>query len=132
MSPEQARGKTVDKRADIFAFGVVLYELLTGRALFHGETITDVLAAVLREDPDLTAVPARVRPLIRKCLEKDPKKRLRDIADYSLLIAADVEPMVAQSVPTPGRRPSWIAWCAAAAALAAAGGVSFVHFGNVS
>src|SRR5204862_6400919 len=82
MSPEQARGKVVDKRTDIWAFGVVLYEMLTGRRLFHGETVPDILVAVLNSEPDWAALPAGspVR-LLRRCLEKDPKKRLRDIGD---------------------------------------------------
>ncbi len=81
MSPEQARGKTVDKRADIWAFGVVLYEMLTGRRLFEGETISDTLVAVLKEEPDWNRVPGKMRPLLRSCLEKDPKRRLRDVGD---------------------------------------------------
>jgi predicted Ser/Thr protein kinase len=81
MSPEQARGKSVDKRADIWAFGVVLYELLTGERPFRGEDLTEILASVVKESPDLSKAPAQVRRLIAKCLEKDPKKRLRDIGD---------------------------------------------------
>jgi len=81
MSPEQARGKEVDKRADIWAFGVVLYEMVTGKKLFQGDDITDTLAAVLRHEPNWEQVPAQVRRLLKRCLEKDPKKRLRDIGD---------------------------------------------------
>lgn len=81
MSPEQARGKNVDKRADIWAFGVVLYELLTGERPFHGDDLTEVLASVVKESPDLGKVPVKVRRLLGSCLEKDPKKRLRDIGD---------------------------------------------------
>jgi Tol biopolymer transport system component len=81
MAPEQARGKVVDKRADIWAFGVVLYEMLTGRRLFQGETISDTLAGVLTKEPEWERVPAREQRLLRSCLEKDPKHRLRDIAD---------------------------------------------------
>jgi len=86
MSPEQARGQTVDKRADIWAFGAIVYELLTGKPLFDGLTVTDTLAAVLTKDPDLTATPERVRPLLRGCLERDPRQRLWDIGDAPLLI----------------------------------------------
>src|SRR6266478_5428264 len=68
MSPEQARGKSVDKRADISAFGVVLYEMLTGEQLFHGETVSDILAVVLKEQPDFSSVPIQVQPLLRRCL----------------------------------------------------------------
>jgi hypothetical protein len=85
MSPEQARGKSVDKRADIWAFGCVLYEMLTGSRPFEGETISDTLASVLAREPDWNAlpasVPAKVRELIQRCLEKDPKRRMRDIGD---------------------------------------------------
>jgi serine/threonine protein kinase len=88
MAPEQARGKPVDKRADVWAFGVVLYEMLTGRAAFAGDTITDIIAAVVTREPDWTAVPATtpgsIRRLLARCLEKDPKRRLRDIGDARL------------------------------------------------
>jgi predicted Ser/Thr protein kinase len=81
MSPEQARGKSVDKRADIWAFGVVLYEMVTGRRLFQGADLTETLASVVKDEPRLEQAPKSVRRLLRKCLEKDPKKRLRDIGD---------------------------------------------------
>src|SRR5271169_4627637 len=84
MSPEQARGKTVDKRADVWAFGVVLHEMLTGRQAFRGETITDVLAAVVAEEPDLTKVPAKARRLLEACLRKEVKQRLQAIGDWRL------------------------------------------------
>src|SRR5215471_1378860 len=86
MAPEQARGQAVDKRADIWSFGVVLYEMLTGKSLFGGVTITDSIAAILTREPDLTVLPHRVRRLLQKCLEKDPTKRLRDIADWHALL----------------------------------------------
>jgi serine/threonine-protein kinase len=98
MSPEQARGKPVDKRADIWAFGVVLYEMLTGEQLFHGETVSDVLAAVLTREPDWNRVPVKVRRLLQRCLEKDPKRRLRDIGDASLLL--DEAPLPARPAKT--------------------------------
>ncbi len=81
MAPEQARGKVVGKQADIWAFGVVLYEMLTGRRLFEGETTSDVLAAVLTKEPDWSRAPVGVHRLLKSCLEKDPKRRLRDIGD---------------------------------------------------
>ncbi|HEV2422489.1 MAG TPA: LpqB family beta-propeller domain-containing protein [Candidatus Acidoferrales bacterium] len=85
MSPEQAKGKAVDRRTDIWAFGCVLYEMLTGKMLFSGETVTDTLAAILKSEPDWTqlpsATPAHIRVLLRRCLQKDPRQRLRDIGD---------------------------------------------------
>ena len=90
MSPEQAKGKPADKRSDIWAFGCVLYEMLTGRRAFDGEDLTDVVAAVVRGEPDWTAlpsdVPAHVRTLIKGCLEKDRKARLADIAVVRYLL----------------------------------------------
>ena len=90
MAPEQARGQLVDKRADIWAFGVVLYEMLTGRQLFGAETVSDTLVAVLKNDLDLTVlpetVPASLRKLLRRCLERDRKKRLQAIGDARIEI----------------------------------------------
>ena len=86
MAPEQARGKPVDKRADIWAYGVVLYEMLTGQRLFQGETVSDTLAAVLTREPDWNRVPPGTERLLRRCLEKDPKQRLRDIGDARFLL----------------------------------------------
>ena len=90
MSPEQARGKPVDKRTDIFAFGSVLYELLTGKRSFKGETVTDVLAKVLEGEPDWNAlpktVPSTIRFLLNRCLKKDPHKRLQHIDGARILI----------------------------------------------
>ena len=90
MSPEQARGKPVDKRADLWAFGCVLYEMLCGRQAFAGDEVTDVLARVIEREPDLTALPANtpaaIRRLLRRCLEKDRKRRLADAADARLEI----------------------------------------------
>ncbi len=90
MSPEQARGTPVDKRSDIWSFGCVLYEILTGRRAFGGETVSDTLAAILRADPDLGALPAdtpgAVRRLLTRCLDKDPRLRLHHVADARLEI----------------------------------------------
>jgi Tol biopolymer transport system component/predicted Ser/Thr protein kinase len=86
MSPEQARGRPVDTRADIWAFGVVLYEALTGERLFPGDTVSDTIASVLTKEPDLSKVPPSWRRLLRACLEKDARKRLRDVGDAWLLI----------------------------------------------
>ena len=93
MSPEQARGKAVDKRADIWAFGVVFYEMLTGRRAFEGEDVSSILAAVIQSEPRWDGVPASVRRLLESCLDKDPKKRLRDIGDVWTLL--DDQPAVA-------------------------------------
>jgi Tol biopolymer transport system component len=128
MSPEQARGKAVDKRADIWAFGVVLFEMLTGRRLFAGEEVSDVLAAVLRQEVDWSALPAgtppRLRRLLERCLEHDPKQRLRDVGEARVEIARILGgapeaplpsgPAVAAATPSPSR-PSW--WVAAAIPL---------------
>ena len=89
MSPEQARGAPVDRRADIWAYGVVLYEMLSGRRLFDGENLTDVLASVVKDRPNFSGVPARFRKLLAACLEKDPRKRLQAIGDAKLLLADD-------------------------------------------
>ncbi|MGD8394138.1 MAG: protein kinase [Candidatus Eiseniibacteriota bacterium] len=90
MSPEQAKGKTVDRRADIWAFGVVLYEMLTGTRLFTGDSPSEILAAVIMQEPDLgelpDAVPPRVRQLVARCLRKDPRARLRDIGDARIAL----------------------------------------------
>jgi serine/threonine-protein kinase len=100
MSPEQARGKPVDKRADIWAFGVVLYEMLTGKPLFEGETVSDTLAQVLTKEPDFNRVPVKVRRLSRSCLEKDPKQRLQAIGDSKLLLdAPEAAPRTKNVVP---------------------------------
>ncbi len=114
MSPEQAKGKAVDKRADIWAFGCILYECLTGKRAFEGETVTETLAAVLIKDPEWDKVPTNVKNLLRRCLERDPRKRLRDIGDAHALL---------ESAPelTPAKRP-WLlrAWAAIASLLVVA------------
>jgi eukaryotic-like serine/threonine-protein kinase len=119
MSPEQARGKAVDRRTDVWAFGAVLYEMLAGRKAFGGETVSDTLAAVLKTDPDWSALPADtpagVRRLLRRCIERDPKKRLHDIADARIEIEEKDE-APAPAVPRASRP-----WLLGAVALAAAG-----------
>jgi serine/threonine-protein kinase len=119
MSPEQARGRTVDKRADIWAFGVVLHEMLTGKRLFEGEDLTETLAAVVKDRPDMTQVPAPARRLIERCLEKDPKKRLRDIGDMDLLLGEGPAPAAARA-PHSSRLPWMMAACVLAVALGVA------------
>lgn len=132
MSPEQARGHAIDKRSDIWSFGVVLYEMLTGRRLFDAPTISDSLAAVLRSDPDWSALPAAVPPniraMLRRCLERDPKRRLHDIADARLELEQPVvEPSQPGAAPA-AARPSRLPWVAAAVMAIAAVVVSTVHF----
>jgi serine/threonine protein kinase len=114
MSPEQARGQNVDRRADVWAFGVVLYEMVTGRQPFAGATISDTLAAVLKTEPDLTAVPEPLRRIVRLCLERDPRMRLRDIGDARVLLA-EAPALELAALAAPPRRP--YLWPAAAGAL---------------
>jgi serine/threonine protein kinase/Tol biopolymer transport system component len=126
MSPEQARGQRTDKRTDIWAFGCVLYEMFAGREAFPGDTVNDVIAAVLEREPDWAlvspAVPPSVVRLMRRCLEKDPRRRLRDIGDARIELEATPEPPPVVPVWTPLR--VWIPWSIAAVAVAAAGLVS--------
>jgi eukaryotic-like serine/threonine-protein kinase len=128
MAPEQAKGKTADKRADIWAFGVVMHELLTGQRLFLGETVTDTLAAVVLSEPKLTDVPSQVRRLLKRCLEKDPQKRLRDIGDAMALLEEAPPPPAAPVTVAPPSPLGKLAWVVAALALLAAGALAFVHF----
>jgi serine/threonine-protein kinase len=115
MSPEQARGRAVDRRADIWAFGVVFYEMLTGRRLFSGDSVTDTIASVLRADIDLSALPAStpasVRRLVTRCLDRDPKRRLQHIGEARITLAdpAD-ESQQYQEPPSLWRRGApWLA-----------------------
>ena len=109
MSPEQAKGKPVDRRADIWAFGCVLYEMLTGKMAFGGETVTDILAAVVRAEPDWSQLPAgtplRARVLLQRCLQKDPKQRLRDIGDARISLDEIISGAPLEA-PTPGELPA--------------------------
>jgi serine/threonine protein kinase len=86
MSPEQARGKAVDHRADIWAYGVVVYEMVTGERAFQGDSAAELMGAVIHKEPDLALAPAKVRRLIEKCLAKDPRHRLQAIGDWKLLL----------------------------------------------
>jgi Tol biopolymer transport system component len=127
MSPEQARGRPVDKRADIWAFGCVLWEMLTGSRPFDGETVTDVLAAVVTRDPDTgvlpSATPSAVRRLLARCLDKDARTRLRDIGEARIVLASPEKEEVAGArvhTQAPAVR-TWIVWLAAAVLAIAAG-----------
>jgi serine/threonine-protein kinase len=134
MSPEQAKAKSVDRRADIWAFGCVLYEMLTGRQTFTGETVTDTLASVIMRNPDLSelpvATPVRVRVLLERCLQKDPKQRLRDIGDARISLDEVLSgiPEPAQSLAAIGhpvkRRWLWVV-AAFAGVLILAGAAGF-------
>jgi Tol biopolymer transport system component len=113
MSPEQARGRPVDKRTDIWAFGCVLYEMLTGRRPFEGEDVAETLGAVIHKEPDwrpLSTTPARIRTVLQRCLEKDPTKRWRDIGDVRLAVdgAFDTHEVTAPA-PAPASKWSWVA-----------------------
>src|SRR5215831_18924841 len=112
MSPEQARGRVVDKRTDIWAFGTVLYEMLTARSCFGEDTVSDTLAAVLTQDPDWSSLPAKtpasVRRVLRKCLDRDAKTRFHDIADARLELDEPAEPMTGEPAASrPFRRVPW-------------------------
>ncbi len=124
MSPEQARGKAVDKRADIWAFGVVLYEMLTGKRLFTGETASDVLAGVLKSEIDLRALPDAtprgIRNLLKRCLAREPRSRLRDIGDARIALEESLLGEANESgVPTSlqARRARRVTWALAALAV---------------
>ena len=124
MSPEQARGRQVDRRADIWAFGCVLYEMLTGRPAFAEATVTDTLAAIVTREPNWNALPPAtpqtVRWLLRQCLERDPKRRLRDIADAAIALEDAKKAAVnTSSTPVVVVRPRGLPWWAAAAAVVA-------------
>jgi len=126
MAPEQAKGKAVDKRADIWAFGVVLYEMLTGRRLFYGDDTSDVLAAVLTREVNWTTLPAdvpgKVRALLADCLVRDPRQRVRDIGEARRVLDQVISgaPDLVVSTPSSGDRPRWprvVSWTAAFAAV---------------
>jgi len=136
MSPEQARGKAVDKRTDIWAFGCVLYELLTGKQAFAGEDITEILAAVVKTEPDWQVLPpttpAQISILVRRCLRKDRRQRFRDAADVRIEIeeapAAPATAVAATAAPATRGWRERLAWAAAAgfASIAIASTIGFV------
>jgi eukaryotic-like serine/threonine-protein kinase len=137
MSPEQAKGKSVDRRADIWAFGCVLYEMLTGQQTFTGEAVTDTLASVIKEEPDWSQLPAgtpiRVRVLLQRCLQKDPKQRLQAIGDARIsldeVLSGAPDPALAGAPQA--ATPLWrraLPWAIAGLLFVALVSVAFIHF----
>jgi serine/threonine-protein kinase len=124
MSPEQAKGKVADRRADVWSFGIVLYELLAGKKLFGGESVVEILGGVLNKDPDLSATPARVHKLLRWCLEKDRKQRLQAIGDARRLLLESGAESPAQATSLPHKQ-SRLPWGIAAASFIAAAALAF-------
>ncbi|BCS31078.1 hypothetical protein TBR22_A02780 [Luteitalea sp. TBR-22] len=125
MSPEQARGRAVDRRADIWAFGAVLYEMLTAQRAFPGEDVTETLAAVVRAEPDWTRLPPGVSPTLvthlQRCLEKDPRQRLQAIGDMRLALAGAFETDAAPATaPSPAAARGRLPWMVAAVATVVA------------
>ena len=124
MSPEQARGHNVDKRSDIWAFGCVLFEMLTGRAAFAGETASDTIAKILEREPEWLALPAGTPPVVRRllfrCLTKDAKQRMRDVGDVRIEIDAIDEAVPGTADPAvPAAAKAWLPWAVVAALIAA-------------
>jgi Tol biopolymer transport system component len=129
MAPEQARGKKVDRRADIWAFGVVAWEMLSGARLFEGDDVVQVLGRVLEQTVDLDRIPLRYRHLLARCLTRNPKDRLRDIGEARFLLSAPAA--TDAKIPPALPRPSglrYLPWAVACIALLALGAVSAIHF----
>ncbi len=123
MSPEQARGKPVDKRTDIWAFGCCLYEALTGKAAYLGDTVTDTIAKIVEREPDWEALPektpATIRSLLRRCLQKDAQRRIHDMADARIEIEEAIDRAITTRGSTSSRfkAPRWrvaVPWLVAA------------------
>ena len=125
MAPEQATGKPVDKRADIWAFGVVLYELLTGKPLFTGETVSHILASVLKDPIDLGSIPGALRPLLARCLERDPRQRLRDIGEARVFLSTPIPEAAVAVAPA---RSSAMPWTAAFGFALSTAVLAFLYF----
>jgi serine/threonine protein kinase/Tol biopolymer transport system component len=131
MSPEQAKGKTVDKRADIWALGCILYECLTGQRAFEGETVTETLAAILKGEPNWqalpAAIPANIRFVLRRCLEKDVRRRFHDAADVQIQMEEADDIGETKEIAAAPQRLS-LGWCAAAVLFVALATIAFIHF----
>jgi eukaryotic-like serine/threonine-protein kinase len=137
MSPQQAQGKPIDQRADIWAFGCVLYEILTSQKPFHGETLTDTLAAVLKEDPDWSRLPAtthpQVRSLLQRCLRKDVKLRLQAIGDARIVLEEVLSGApydgTFEAVVHPARQwRAWLPWALSALMFVVLAPIAFLYF----
>jgi serine/threonine-protein kinase len=119
MSPEQARGKPVDKRADIWSFGVVLFEMVTGKRLFSGETVSDILASVLRQEIPWSSLPSQTPPFVRRllgrCLERDPRQRLQAIGEARIALGSSHDSELSLGAPEPRRFARLLPWLLAAA-----------------
>jgi eukaryotic-like serine/threonine-protein kinase len=136
MAPEQAKGKPADRRADIWAFGVVFFEMLTGSVPFHGETAAEVIASALKEEPNLDLLPRgtpkAICRLIRRCMEKDPKRRLQAIGEARILLTDPLEEDPTNSAPAGGAArvswgTGWRSWAVAGVLFAIAAATLFVH-----
>jgi len=119
MAPEQAKGKTADKRSDIWSFGVIVYEVLTGKRLFQGESAVEILGGVLNQEPEISAAPQHVHKLLRWCLEKDRKQRLASISDARRLLTENEAATSTAAAPSRSRL-GWVAWGLAVIGWAAA------------
>ena len=136
MSPEQAKAKSVDRRADIWAFGCVLYEMLTGKQAFTGETVTESLAAVIMKDPDWSQLPAatatHIRVLLQRCMQKDPKQRLQAIGDARIALDEVLSGASRQVPPGPGQRAAqrklWMVSGLAGLLLVTTSWLAWIHF----
>jgi Tol biopolymer transport system component len=134
MAPEQARGKSVDRRADIWSFGLVLYEMLTGKTAFAGETVTDTISAIVSRDPDWMrlppSTPPHVRRLLRRCLEKDPRKRLQAIGEARIALSEAPADMAGTAAPSGRGRAAAALTLGGVAALAAGAAVMWFVIGR--